>query len=76
MAPDGGPKSFGYHGCAVQAISPGNGGRGRESPFKRRSPRSHAKGLGSSGLLLHLVLHAIKSGCSGKGLSLDIETDG
>jgi len=27
-------------------------------------------------LLLHLVLHAIKSGCSGKGLSLDIETDG
>jgi len=66
MAPDGGRKSFGYHACAVQAISPGNGGRGRESPFKRRRPRSR-KGALSFVLLVQISLGGCQCWKGGEG---------
>lgn len=43
MAPDGGLKSFRYHGCAVQAISPGVGG-GDENPHPSADERGPRKG--------------------------------
>jgi hypothetical protein len=49
MTPDGGPKSFGYHGCAVQAISPGNVARG-ENPHSSADDRGPRKGLCFSGV--------------------------
>lgn len=59
MAPDGRPKFFRYHGCAVQANSPGNGGRRREFPLKRRRPRLPQGGFVSSALLFRPFAHAI-----------------
>lgn len=55
MAPDGGPKSFGYHGCPVQAISPGNGGRG-ENPHSSADDRGPRKGALSFVLWVQISL--------------------